>query len=94
MAKAKMLTEEDFGSVYRDCFWDFFMYLKKFEYSGPNCIAISDLTETADARSFITISKGWGNGNKFHVLIYYSGVVQQKLIDKGNLQDIEIVKQR
>lgn len=49
--------------------------------------------ETAPAKGYSAVNKGWFIGYKLHVVIYDNGVVQQSAITKGNVHDINFVKQ-
>lgn len=49
--------------------------------------------ETAPAKGYSAVNKGWFIGYKLHVIIYDNGVVQQSAITKGNVHDINFVKQ-
>jgi len=49
--------------------------------------------DTAPAKGYSAVNKGWFIGYKLHVAIYDNGVVQQSGITKGNLHDINFVKQ-
>ncbi len=49
--------------------------------------------ETAPAKGYSAVNKGWFIGYKLHVVIYDNGVVQQSGITKGNVHDINFVKQ-
>jgi hypothetical protein len=48
--------------------------------------------ETAPAKGFSAVNKGWFIGYKLHVVIYDNGVVQQSAITKGNIHDINFLK--
>lgn len=48
--------------------------------------------ETAPAKGYSAVNKGWFIGYKLHVVIYDNGVVQQSGITKGNVHDINFVK--
>ncbi|HYG37481.1 MAG TPA: transposase [Cytophagales bacterium] len=50
-------------------------------------------TFRAFKKSFETVNKSWFIGYKLHVIIYDNGVVQQSAITKGNIHDINFVKQ-
>ena len=49
--------------------------------------------ETAPAKGYSAVNKGWFIGYKLHVVIYDNGVVQQSGITKGNVHDINFLKQ-
>jgi len=49
--------------------------------------------DTAPAKGYSAVNKGWFIGYKLHVVIYDNGVVQQSGITKGNVHDINFVKQ-
>lgn len=49
--------------------------------------------ETAPAKGYSAVNKSWFIGYKLHVVIYDNGVVQQSGITKGNVHDINFVKQ-
>jgi len=48
--------------------------------------------ETAPAKGYSAVNKGWFIGYKLHVVIYDNGVVQQSGITKGNVHDINFLK--
>lgn len=48
--------------------------------------------ETAPAKGYSSVNRGWFIGYKLHVIIYDNGVVQQSGITKGNVHDINFVK--
>lgn len=48
--------------------------------------------ETAPAKGYSAVNKGWFIGYKMHVVIYDNGVVQQSGITKGNVHDINFLK--
>lgn len=48
--------------------------------------------ETAPAKGYSAVSKGWFIGYKLHVIIFDNGVVQQSGITKGNEHDINYLK--
>ena len=49
--------------------------------------------DTAPAKGYSAVNKGWFIGYKLHVVIFENGVVQQSGITKGNVHDINFVKQ-
>jgi hypothetical protein len=49
--------------------------------------------ETAPAKGWSAVNKSWFIGYKLHVIIYDNGVVQQSGITKGNVHDINFLKQ-
>lgn len=49
--------------------------------------------DTAPAKGYSSINKGWFIGYKLHVVIFDNGVVQQSGITKGNVHDINFLKQ-
>jgi len=49
--------------------------------------------DTAPAKGYSSISKGWFIGYKLHVIIFDNGVVQQSAVTKGNVHDINFLKQ-
>lgn len=49
--------------------------------------------ETAPAKGYSAVNKGWFIGYKLHVIIFDNGVVQQSGITKGNVHDINFLKQ-
>lgn len=49
--------------------------------------------ETAPAKGYSAVNKGWFIGYKLHVVIYDNGVVQQSSITKANVHDINFLKQ-
>ena len=49
--------------------------------------------ETAPAKGYSAVNKGWFIGYKLHVVIFDNGVVQQSGITKGNVHDINFLKQ-
>jgi hypothetical protein len=49
--------------------------------------------DTAPAKGYSAINKGWFIGYKLHVIIFDNGVVQQSGITKGNVHDINFLKQ-
>jgi len=48
--------------------------------------------ETAPAKGYSAVNKGWFIGYKLHVIIFDNGVVQQSGITKGNVHDINFLK--
>lgn len=48
--------------------------------------------DTAPAKGYSAVSKGWFIGYKLHVIIYDNGVVQQSALTKGNVHDINFLK--
>jgi hypothetical protein len=48
--------------------------------------------ETAPAKGYSSVNKGWFIGYKLHVVIFDNGVVQQSGITKGNVHDINYLK--
>lgn len=48
--------------------------------------------ETAPSKGYSAVNKGWFIGYKLHVVIYDNGVVQQSAITKGNVRDINFLK--
>lgn len=48
--------------------------------------------ETAPAKGYSAVNKGWFIGYKLHLVIYDNGVVQQSGITKGNVHDINFLK--
>ncbi|MDE3212452.1 MAG: IS982 family transposase [Bacteroidota bacterium] len=48
--------------------------------------------ETAPAKGYSAVNKGWFIGYKLHVIIYENGVVQQSDLSKGNVHDINFLK--
>ncbi|MBK7882585.1 MAG: hypothetical protein IPJ81_01135 [Chitinophagaceae bacterium] len=49
--------------------------------------------ETAPAKGWSAVNKGWFIGYKLHVIIFDNGVVQQSGITKANVHDINFLKQ-
>ena len=49
--------------------------------------------ETAPAKGWSAVNKNWFIGYKLHVVIFDNGVVQQSGITKGNVHDINFLKQ-
>ncbi len=49
--------------------------------------------ETAPAKGYSAITKNWFIGYKLHVIIYDNGVVQQSSLTKGNVHDINFLKE-
>jgi len=48
--------------------------------------------ETAPAKGYSAVNKGWFIGYKLHVVIYDNGMVQQSGITKGNVHNINSLK--
>ena len=48
--------------------------------------------ETAPAKGYSAVNKGWFIGYKLHVVIYDNGVVQESGMTKGNVHDINFLK--
>jgi Transposase DDE domain len=48
--------------------------------------------ETAPAKGYSSVNKGWFIGYKLHVVIFDNGVVQQSGMTKGNVHDINYLK--
>lgn len=48
--------------------------------------------ETAPAKGYSAVNKGWFVGYKLHVIIYDNGVVEQSGITKANVHDINFLK--
>jgi hypothetical protein len=48
--------------------------------------------ETAPAKGYSSVTKGWFIGYKLHVIIFENGVVQQSDLTKGNVHDINFLK--
>lgn len=51
-----------------------------------------DNFQTAPAKGYSSVNKGWFIGYKLHVIIFGNGVVQQSGITKGNVHDINYLK--
>lgn len=49
-------------------------------------------SETAPAKGYSAVNRGWFIGYKLHVIIFDTGVVQQSGITKGSLHDITFLK--
>ena len=49
--------------------------------------------ETAPAKGYSAVSRSWFIGYKLHVVIYDNGVVQQSGLTKGNIHDINFLKE-
>lgn len=49
--------------------------------------------DTAPAKGYSAVNKGWFIGYKLHVIIYDNGVVQQSGITKANVHDISYLKE-
>ncbi len=54
--------------------------------------AFRESFETAPAKGYSAVNRGWFIGYKLHVVIYDNGVVQQSGITKGNVHDINFLK--
>lgn len=54
--------------------------------------AFKDSFDTAPAKGYSAVNKGWFIGYKLHVIIYDNGVVQQSALTKGNVHDINFLK--
>lgn len=48
--------------------------------------------ETAPAKGYSAVNRGWFIGYKLHVVIFDNGVVQQSGLTKGNVHDINYLK--
>lgn len=48
--------------------------------------------ETAPAKGYSVVNRGWFIGYKLHVIIFDNGVVQQSGVTKGNVHDINFLK--
>lgn len=48
--------------------------------------------ETAPAKGYSAVNKGWFIGYKLHVVIFDNGVIQQSGVTKGNVHDINFLK--
>lgn len=48
--------------------------------------------ETAPAKGYSAVNRGWFIGYKLHVVIFDNGVVQQSGVTKGNIHDINYLK--
>ena len=48
--------------------------------------------ETAPAKGYSAVNRGWFIGYKLHVVIFDNGVVQQSAVTKGNVHDINYLK--
>jgi hypothetical protein len=48
--------------------------------------------DTAPAKGYSSVNKGWFIGYKLHVVIFDNGVVQQSGLTKGNVHDINYLK--
>jgi hypothetical protein len=48
--------------------------------------------ETAPAKGYSAVNRGWFIGYKLHVVIFDNGVVQQSAVTKGNVDDINYLK--
>jgi hypothetical protein len=49
--------------------------------------------DTAPAKGYSAVSRSWFIGYKLHVIIYDNGVVQQSGLTKGNVHDINFLKE-
>ena len=49
--------------------------------------------ETSPVKGWSAVNKSWFIGYKLHVIIFDNGVVQQSGITKGNVHDINFLKQ-
>jgi Transposase DDE domain len=49
--------------------------------------------ETAPAKGYSAVNKSWFIGYKLHIIIFDNGVVQQSGITKGNVHDINFLKE-
>jgi hypothetical protein len=49
--------------------------------------------DTAPAKGYSAVNRGWFIGYKLHVVIHDNGVVQQSAVTKGNVHDICFLKQ-
>lgn len=48
--------------------------------------------ETAPAKGYSAVNRGWFIGYKLHVVIFDNGIVQQSGLTKGNVHDIRFLK--
>ncbi len=48
--------------------------------------------ETAPAKGYSAVNRGYFIGNKLHVIFFYIGLVQQSAVTKGNVHDINYLK--
>jgi DDE family transposase len=48
--------------------------------------------DTAPAKGYSSVNKSWFIGYKLHVVIYDNGVIQQSGVTKGNVHDINFLK--
>jgi hypothetical protein len=48
--------------------------------------------ETAPAKGYSAVNRGWFIGYKLHVVIFDNGVLQQSAVTKGNVHDINYLK--
>jgi Transposase DDE domain len=48
--------------------------------------------ETAPAKGYSAVNRGWFIGYKLHVVIFDNGVIQQSSVSKGNVHDINYLK--
>ncbi len=58
-----------------------------------NFKAFKKTFDTAPAKGYSGITKGWFIGYKLHVVIFDNGVIQQSGITKANVHDINFLKQ-
>ncbi len=49
--------------------------------------------DTAPAKGYSAVTRSWFIGYKLHVIIYDNGVVQQSSLTKGNVHDINFLKE-
>ena len=49
--------------------------------------------DTAPAKGYSAVNRSWFIGYKLHVIIYDNGVVQQSSLTKGNVHDINFLKE-
>ncbi|RYY43675.1 MAG: IS982 family transposase [Chitinophagaceae bacterium] len=49
--------------------------------------------DTAPAKGYSAVTRSWFIGYKLHVIIYDNGVVQQSALTKGNVHDINFLKE-
>lgn len=54
--------------------------------------AFSKSFDTAPAKRYSAVNRGWFIGYKLHVVIFDNGVVQQSGVKKGNVHDINYLK--
>lgn len=55
--------------------------------------AFKQAFDTAPAKGYSAVSRSWFIGYKLHVIIYDNGVVQQSGLTKGNVHDINFLKE-